>query len=140
ASEAPPGACAAPRSRSALLTNAGGFAIRRRRRVFQSGRKGDRHGQGSDAQQQGKEETEGRQEPQEGRRGTGQSVRGRQDAGGPEPQQQEELTPGFCGSSRQRFTGPGRPVAADPNAAAEAGATGAALSGLAPGIHGPDGI
>src|ERR1700694_6043606 len=62
-----------------------------RAKVFQPGRKGDRHGQGSDAQQQGKEETEGRQEPQKGRRGAGQSVRGGQDAGGPEPQQQEMI-------------------------------------------------
>src|SRR3982075_2575353 len=53
---------------------------------------GDRHGQGSDAQQQGKEETEGRQEPQKGRRRAGQSVRGGQDPGRPESEQQEELT------------------------------------------------
>src|SRR5665213_264602 len=36
-----------------------GFAMDRWRRVHSTGRKGDRHGQGSDAQQQGKEETEG---------------------------------------------------------------------------------
>src|SRR5882672_5278343 len=59
-----------------------------------TGRQGDRHGKGSDAQQQGKEETEGRQEPQKGRRRAGQSVRVRQDPGRPEPEQQEELTPG----------------------------------------------
>src|SRR6202045_4215964 len=99
-------------------------AILGARQSLSTGRQETRHGQGSDAQQQGKEETEGRQEPQKGRRGAGQSVRVRQDAGGPEPQQQEELTPGFCGSWRQRCTGAGRPLAADPNAAAEADATG----------------
>src|ERR1700732_3211707 len=62
---------------------------------FSTERKGDRHGQGSDAQQQGKEEAEGRQEPQEGRHDSGQSVRHRQDAGRPKPQQQEELTAAF---------------------------------------------
>jgi hypothetical protein len=73
-----------------------------RAEIFSTERKGDRHGQGSDAQQQGKEETESRQEPQEGRRGAGQSVRDRQDAGGPKPQQQEELTPGFARGSAAR--------------------------------------
>src|SRR3984893_15576917 len=62
--------------------------------VFQPGAREERHGQGSDAPQQGKEETEGRQEPQEGRRRAGQSVRGGQDPGRPEPEQQEELRSG----------------------------------------------
>src|ERR1700693_4193671 len=62
------------------------------RRIFSTERKGDRHGQGSDAQQQEKEEAEGGQEPQEGRHDSGQSVRDREDAGRPKPQQQEELT------------------------------------------------
>src|SRR3979411_2479046 len=67
-----------------------------------TGRKGDRHGQGSDAQQQGKEETEGRQEPQEGRR-YALAVLVRQDAGRPKPQQQEIIhSSSSLGQRRQR--------------------------------------
>src|SRR3984957_4199678 len=70
----------------------------RRAKIFQPGAREQTHGQGSDAQQQGKEETEGRQEPQEGRQHAGQSVRGGQDPGRPEPEQQEELSARPCPS------------------------------------------
>src|SRR6202000_1516933 len=74
--------------------------VLRRAESSPTGRKGDRHGQGSDAQQQGKEETEGRQEPQEGWCGA-LAVCLRQDARGPEPRQ-EELAPGSLRSAAHR--------------------------------------
>src|SRR4030081_812322 len=93
------GAAQCVTARLRLITNARAFAIVGTRQSLSTGRQGDRHGKGSDAQQQGKEETEGRQEPQKGRRRAGQSVRVREDPGRPEPEQQEELTPGASSSA-----------------------------------------
>jgi hypothetical protein len=85
-----------------LHTSTRGFAMIRSRHITSTERKGDRHGQGSDAQQQGKEKTEGGQKHQKGW-SDAVAVLVRQDAGGPEPEQQEvndSIPPGPGGLPR----------------------------------------
>jgi hypothetical protein len=77
-----------------------------RANIFQPGAREERHGKGSDAQQQGKEETEGRQEHQEGWRGT-LAVLVRQDAGRPEPEQQEVASAAALAERRTKRPGVG---------------------------------
>jgi hypothetical protein len=85
-----------------LHTSIRGFAMIRSRHITSTERKGDRHGQGSDAQQQGKEKTEVGQKHQKGW-SNAVAVLVRQDAGGPEPEQQEvtdSILPGPSGLPR----------------------------------------
>jgi len=68
-----------------LGTNAADFAIPTPRRLFNRAPGRSSWPRDRCASNKEKEETEGRQEPQKGRRRAGQSVRGGQDPGGPEP-------------------------------------------------------